>query len=168
MDWLEFDAGALYFEEPVNEEARYLIARAGARYGEPEAESLLHKAYFLAPESLLVLVALYRYYFYQHRLEFALEVGERALTLIARRLGIPLDWRGMTPARFAQSATNGIEGVRFYLAALKAAAYLELRLGRLEAGRARLEKLIELDPHDRFGGRSLLAVLDPHPLAETA
>ncbi len=168
MDWLDFDPDQLYFDEAVSDEVRQLIAEAGACYGEPDAETRLHRAYFLAPESLLVLVALYRYYFYQHRLDLALTVGERALALVARDLGIAGDWRRIDPARLAACADKGMERIRFYLATLKAAGYLELRLGRIEAGRARLVKLVELDPQDRFGGQALLAVLDPLPLAETA
>jgi hypothetical protein len=43
---------------------------------------------------------------------------------------------------------------------LKAAGYINLRLGRLEQGRTMLEKLVELDSHDRLGGKALLGVLD--------
>ena len=46
-----------------------------------------------APEHLTVLVSLYRYYFYQHRLEDVLVVADHAKRISARHLGIPNDWR---------------------------------------------------------------------------
>ena len=48
---------------------------------------------------------------------------------------------------------------RFYLFTLKAYAYLQMRLGDLEEGRAAALKLLELDPSDKIGARVLLDVL---------
>ena len=75
MDLLDFSDCKLYFEEPMPAEAERLIAQAASEYGEPGAEMALLRAHLLAPENLSVLVGLYRYYFYQHRLDDALVVG---------------------------------------------------------------------------------------------
>ena len=48
---------------------------------------------------------------------------------------------------------------RFYLFSLKGYAYLSLRLGELDTGRAALAKLGELDPANRVGHRVLDDVL---------
>jgi tetratricopeptide (TPR) repeat protein len=159
MDLLNFDQASLYFEEPVSEEVGRLIADAGTACADGSPEPLLHKAYFLAPESLLVLVAVYRYYFYQHRLEEALLVGERALRIVGRRLGLPDEWSRLNPALLGQAVMRSMGLLRFYLHVLKATGYVYLRLGRIEQGRAQIEKLIELDSHDRFGGKALLSVI---------
>lgn len=156
MDLLDFDQAALYFDEPVDSEVEQLITQAGRAYGEPEAEALLHRAYFLAPESLLVLVALYRYYFYQHRLETALLVADRALAIVGRRLGFPAHWQRLHPEFLGQAVLKSMGLLRFYLHVLKAAGYINLRLGRIDQGRSQIEKLIELDSHDRLGGKALL------------
>lgn len=156
MDLMNFDQAALYFDEPVDAEVERLVAEAGANYGEPLAEVLLHKAYFLAPESLLVLVALYRYYFYQHSLDHALTVSDRTLAIVGRRLGFPETWTRLHPDFLGQAVLKSMGLLRFYLSVLKAAGYINLRLGRMEQGRAQIEKLIELDSHDRFGGQALL------------
>jgi hypothetical protein len=42
---------------------------------------------------------------------------------------------------------------------LKATGYIHLRLGNFETGQAMLEKLVELDSHDRMGGQALLEVV---------
>lgn len=156
MDLLDFDQAALYFDEPVDAAIEQLITQAGGAYGQPEAEALLHEAYFLAPESLLVLVALYRYYFYQHRLETALVVADRALAIVGRRLGFPERWDRLHPEFIGQAVMKSMGLLRFYLNVLKAAGYLNLRLGRIEEGRKQIEKLVELDSHDRMGGKALL------------
>ncbi|HEX8980026.1 MAG TPA: hypothetical protein VF811_09990 [Parasulfuritortus sp.] len=156
MDLLNFDQTSLYFEEPVAPAVQDLIAAASRAYGEPEAEALLLRAYFLAPESLLVLVAVYRYFFYQHRLEEALLVGERSLHIVGRRLGFPDEWSRLHPDFLGQAVLRSMGLLRFYLHLLKATGYVNLRLGRMEQGRGLIEKLIELDSYDRFGGKALL------------
>ncbi|MFA5082111.1 MAG: hypothetical protein WC474_06165 [Hydrogenophilaceae bacterium] len=159
MDLMDFDRAGLYFDEPVAPEVRDLIAEAGGVYSEPAAEALLHKAYFMAPESLLVLVALYRYYFYQHRLDDALIVADRSLHIVGRRLGFPEEWTRLHPDFLGQAVLRSMGLLRFYLSVLKATGYINLRLGRMDQGRAQIEKLIELDSHDRFGGKALMAVI---------
>lgn len=159
MDLMEFDLANLYFDEPTPPGVEALIQEAGQVYGTEVAESLLHKAYFLAPESLLVLVALYRFYFYQHRLEDSLLVADRAMRLVARRLELPSEWQRIHLDHVGHAVMRSMGLTRFYLHVLKAAGYIHLRLERLETGRAMLEKLVELDTQDRLGAKALLDVV---------
>ncbi len=159
MDLMDFDQAGLYFDEPVADTVQTLIAEAGDTYGDPGAEDLLLRAYFLAPEALIVLVALYRYYFYQHRLADALIVADRALRIVGARLGFPPEWTRLHPDFLGQAVLRSMGLLRFYLSVLKATGYINLRLGRMAEGRAQIEKLIELDSHDRFGGKALLGVV---------
>jgi tetratricopeptide (TPR) repeat protein len=157
MDLMDFDQTTLYFEAPISRETEQLIADAAASYGNIEAELLLLRANFMAPDQLMVLVSLYRYYFYQHRLEDALLVAQRALEVAGVRLGFPNDWRQLHSVGSGVMRSMGL--VRFYLMVLKAAGYINLRLGRYDAGCDMLEKLVELDQCDRLGGRALLDVI---------
>jgi len=161
MDLMDFDQTTLYFDEPVHPEVDRLLAAAAASYGgsDDEAEASLLRAYFLAPEQLVVLVALYRYYFYRHRLEDALRVADRTLAVTAPRLGLPADWRRLQPAHVGHAVLRSMGLLRFHLMVLKAAGYLHMRLERFDSGRAMLEKLVELDSHDRLGGQALLDVI---------
>ena len=168
MDLMNFDQASLYFDEPVAAEVERLVAEAGASYGEPRAESLLHKAYFLAPESLLVLVAMYRYYFYQHCLSEALIVSDRTLAIVGKRLGFPETWTRLHPEFLGQAVLKSMGLLRFYLSVLKAAGYINLRLGNHDLGRDMLEKLVELDSHDRLGGKALLDLITPDPSTAVA
>lgn len=160
MDLLDFNDCKLYFEEPLPAEAEALIAQAASEYGEPSAELALLRAHLLAPDHLMVLVGLYRYYFYQHRLEDALQVAERAMKLSAHQLGLPGDWQQLDESRLGPAAANSFGLLRFYLLALKAASVVLLRLGRIAASRARLVKLAALDSRDQLGAGKLLEVVD--------
>jgi hypothetical protein len=159
MDLMDFDRTDLYFDDPAPPGVLELLEQAGAVYGEDQAEAPLLRAYFLAPEQLMVLVALYRFYFYQHRLEDALIVAARAMDTVARRLELPTDWRRLQAAHVGHAVLRSMGLLRFYLQVLKAAGYIHLRLERLPTGQAMLEKLVELDSHDRLGGKALLAVV---------
>lgn len=151
MDLLDFDGEQMYFDRPVSPEVDALIARAAARYGEPTAESDLLRAYFLEPEHLTVLVALYRFFYYQHRYAEALLVAERAIALTADALGLDRDWRVLSPERVAAAASRSMTSTRFLLLALKGAGFLELRLGNAEHALARFETLMAVDTADRLG-----------------
>ncbi|MCA1937129.1 hypothetical protein [uncultured Azonexus sp.] len=160
MDLLDFSDCKLYFEDPLPAEAEALIARAAAEYGDPDAEMSLLRANLLAPDNLTVLVGLYRYYFYQHRLEDALQVAERVMQLSARHLGLPDDWQKIGDSHLGSAAASSFGLLRFYLLALKASAVVLLRLGRIEASRQRLIKLVALDSRDQLGAGKLLEVVD--------
>lgn len=160
MDLLDLQGEQLYFDEPVPEQVTELLLRAAAAYGEGQSENLLLRAFFYAPDNLSVLVALYRSYFYQHRLEDALQVAQRAVQVTAQRLELPGDWRKVDMAYFSEALFKSMGLLRFYLIALKAEAYLYLRLGQIEEGRERLQKVSELDSRDHFGAGALLDMLD--------
>lgn len=160
MDLLDFSDCTLYFEDPLPAEVEDLIAQAAHEYGGAGAETSLLRARRLAPENLTVLVGLYRYYFYQHRLEDAMQVAERAIYLSGRHLGLPADWAELDEAWLAAAAATSFGLLRFYLLAHKAASVVLLRLGRIPESRARLTKLASLDSRDQLGAMKLLDVVD--------
>lgn len=159
MDLLDLDGQQLYFEEPMPEKVSQLLMQAAAAYGDGQSEGLLLRAFLYAPDNLSVLVALYRAYYYQHRLDEARQVACRALQVAAERLDFPGDWRQVNMAELSHAVLKSMGLVRFYLLTLKAEAYLCLRLGQLEEGRARLRKVVELDDSDHFGAAALLEML---------
>ena len=167
MDLLDFEQAEMYFDEPITAEVEHLVAMAAANYGNEDAEVMLLRANFIAPQHLVVLVALYRYYFYQHRLEDALLVAESTMAVVARRLNFPDSWRNLREANVGEGVIRSMGLLRFYLMILKAAGYINLRLGEFALGKAMLEKLIELDSHDRIGGKALLDVLHQSMINET-
>ena len=158
MDLLDFSECKLYFEEDLPPEAEELLAQASLEYGQPEAEIALLRANLMVPDNLTVLVGLYRFYFYQHRLEEALRVAERAMYLSGRQLSLP-DWESLDESSLAIAAAISFGLLRFYLLALKAASVVLLRLGRIEESRARLHVLAAVDSRDQLGASKLLEVI---------
>jgi hypothetical protein len=156
-DLLAFTTTDLYFEG-VAPEVEALIAAAASHYGEPQALELLQQALRLAPDHLMVRVALYRYHFYQHHHREALAIARDSLLLAARQLGISHEWRELTPAVVAAIPDRQIGLLRLYLSILKAMAWLHLALGEGESGRVLLKAVVAVDPHDRLGCAALLAI----------
>lgn len=136
----------------------HLLA-AGRSYHQDElAERHLREARALAPDHAAVLIGLYRFYFYKNRLREALEIARVCLRKAAADNGIASDWREVCAGDADFRSFDAILP-RFYLFTLKGYAYLHLRLGDVDEGRAAVMKLLELDPGDKLGARVLLDVL---------
>lgn len=166
MDLLDFEAEELYFDAGEvagvaelirSAEANY--SSAEANYSDGDAETPLLQAYALAPQSLNVLVAMYRFYYYQHRLQDALRIAAEALEVQRKKLDFPVDWRMLSPARLTAISVEQMVQLRFYLFTLKAQGFLQMRLYNLDASREIFEKLVELDPKDRIGAAGLLHLI---------
>ncbi len=158
MDLLDFDPQPLYYDEPLSDEVWALLEAAAEGYAEEASDAPLARALEQAPESLAVWVALYRNHFYRHRHSESLSVVEQVLALTTRRLGLSAPQDGPALAACLAKPDAPMILLRFHLMALKACAYLLLRLGQVGAGMALLEMLMELDTHDRLGVHSLLDV----------
>lgn len=156
--WLQYMENAC-FGGGLPAEAEAEMQLAGANYyHEDIAEQHMLRACELAPEHPATYIGLYRFYFYRNRLNDALAAGIRCLEFAARANEFSTDWRQVQPDH-ADFTDYGSVLPRFYLFTLKGCAYLNLRLGRIEEGRALLDKLSALDPSDRLGGSVLQQVL---------
>ena len=126
-DYLGFRLRAAGYKGPglFSKEALALIAEASAGYASGEGELPLLRAYFLAPEQLVVLVGMYRYYFYQHRLGDADQVARRAMAVAGERLDFPADWRRLDARGLGAGIRHSMGLARFWLMSLKARAILD-------------------------------------------
>lgn len=158
MDLLHFDPEPLYFEDPLPDGVLALIESAGEHYGTPEAERALSAAAERAPDHLLVLVARYRYHFYRHQMDEADDVVWHAIAVSATRVGLPADGDRLDGKAVAEAARISMTLTRFYLSALKAAAYIRLRRGNISGAMKLLQPLVEIDEADRLGSKVLLDV----------
>jgi tetratricopeptide (TPR) repeat protein len=141
-------------------EAERLIREAGLHYGyDAAAELHLRAAQAIAPDHAAVRIAFYRFYFYKGRLAEALEVARECLKKAARDTGLAADWR-LVCRQDADFQSFDAVLPRFYLFTLKGFAYLQMRLGNTDEGRAAVMKLLELDPADKLGATVLLGVLE--------
>jgi tetratricopeptide (TPR) repeat protein len=141
-------------------EAEEHLHEAGRAYHDDAlAEWHLREAQALAPDHAAVLIGLYRFYFYKSRLREALDIALVCLRKSAADNRISADWR-LVERRDAEFNSYDAILPRFYLFTLKGYAYLQLRLGNIDEGVAAVEKLLELDPDDKLGGRVLLGVIE--------
>jgi tetratricopeptide (TPR) repeat protein len=159
MDLLDFEAKDLYFEREDSQEVQNLIKFASERYASGEAELPLLKAYLKAPESLNVLVALNRFYYYQHRLHDALLVSERALAIIRQSIDFPESWQAIEVHHISDAPKDLLTRIRLYLFTLKSVGFLNMRLDNLTLSRNIFEKLVALDNKDRIGAKGLLEIV---------
>jgi tetratricopeptide (TPR) repeat protein len=114
------------------------------------ARALLYQARDLDPDQLEVYIALYKFLFYRGKLDEAEQVAEQALQRAASSGGFNEDWQQLTTASCDWSQEDG--PARTYLYSLKALAFISLRKGKHDRGRALLNKLQQLDPEDLVGG----------------
>jgi tetratricopeptide (TPR) repeat protein len=143
----------------LSRQAERALEQAGLSYADPaQAEAFLREAEAAAPDHFAVLIGWYRYYFYKGRLAEALVVGQRCLLKSAREKNFAIDWREVRAEDAAFGSYDDVMA-RFFMFCLKGYAYLQLRLGALEEGRAAALKLLELDSEDRINARLLLDVL---------
>lgn len=158
MDFLDFENHELYFDEPMSAADQALLDQAAEAYPEAESENILQELHHRLPESLSIIVALYRFYYYQHRYYDALEISARAIAVSSKKLGLNVDWEGLTEDHLGSVVFVSIGLIRFYMLALKASAYLFIRVGEIEQGYARLKRIVELDPADQFGANFLYKI----------
>lgn len=159
MDLLDFEAKDLYFQQEDSQEVQDLIKFASELYAQGEAELPLLKAYLRAPESLNVLVALNRFYYYQHRLTEALIISEKALGLIQSGIDFPEDWRLLEMSHISDAPKQTLSRIRLYLFTLKSIGFLNMRLENLDLSRSIFEKLLAVDIKDRIGAKGLLELV---------
>jgi len=154
------DFAAACLGSGLPEAAERHLRLAGLCYHREE-ESLAHlqAAWDAAPGHAAVYIGRYRFYFYKNRLREALGVARDCLRKAALDNGLPEDWRAVKKTDADFGSFDAILP-RFFLFTLKAYGYLNLRLGQLDEGRAAIEKLAELDPGDKLGGKVLLNVLE--------
>ena len=81
MDFLEFEKHDLYFDEPLSLADENLLKSAADAYPAKTAEQILLSLHTRMPESLIVIVALYRFYYYQHRYQEALDIDRKSTRL---------------------------------------------------------------------------------------
>lgn len=158
MDFLDFDGKDLYFDSPTSKEVEELINKASILYPDEKAEQCLLRCYLAEPENLSVHVSLYRYYYYKHDYNSALKVAERTLETAGKSLGYLGNWKDLSQGNLMRGLLVSMGLTRYYLHALKASAYLLMRIDDLEQAVQRLEKVKEMDSENQFGVEELLQI----------
>ncbi len=136
------------------------LKEAGASYHQDDiAETHLLAALDLAPDHPAALISLYRFYFYKGRLPEALNVARMCLATAARELRLAGGWRDARPGDADFGSYSAILP-RFFMFSLKGYAYLQMRTGAIDEGRAAVGQLLALDPSDKINAGLLVSVAD--------
>lgn len=119
------------------------------------AEQLFKQAQELDSTCLQTYFALYKFYFYQGRLQEAEREVLAGLEAASLQGGFPGDYRRLAkePKKWDMYAS---EISLFYLYTLKALAFIKLRRQHEEEAHLILSLLHELDPEDRSGGSVIM------------
>jgi len=158
---LEFDAiAASILGAGLPSAAERHLREAGTAYHRDDiAESHLLAALGAAPDHPVVLIGLYRFYFYKGRLTEALGVAAKCLAKASSELGLADDWRKVARSDADFGSFSAVPP-RFFMFTLKGYAYLQMRLGAVDEGRAAVRKLLDLDPSDKVNAGLLLVVAE--------
>jgi tetratricopeptide (TPR) repeat protein len=160
MDFLDYETSDLYFDDPMSAEDEALLHQAANLYPSPETEKILLDLHQRMADNLTIIVALYRFYYYRHRYQDALGIADKALDVAARQLDLRVEWPQLSEELLGHGVMVSMGLIRFYMLALKAAAYLYMRIGEIEKAHARLKKIVSLDPADQFGAGFLFKMAE--------
>jgi len=156
-------AQALVFEERVlfsphlPEAVNQLLqqAVAASRAEKPLAEKLFKQAQQLDPSCLQTYFALYKFYFYQGRLQEAEHEVKAGLEQAAQQGKFPTDYR-LLASEETQWDMYASEVTLFYLYTLKALAFIKLRQNQPNEAQSILSIIALLDPEDRSGASVIM------------
>ncbi|NLH80728.1 MAG: hypothetical protein GX458_07790 [Phyllobacteriaceae bacterium] len=135
-----------------------LLEGARAARSEPErSEAAVLAALQVAPNDRDVRMGAYKFYFYANRLAEAAPHAAWCVRDGARALGLPEDWRRLTPG--SVDCTGYPKPQRFLVQSLVAWGWCKARTGEIDDGLAALAKAAEIDPSDGFGAARIAAIV---------
>lgn len=139
-----------------------LIAAANTWENTAQSQDYIQQALAIADQSLDVLVAAYRYFFYKHNDTAALQVATQVIEQIRQIEGLPEDWEMLAPIL---SSSKEEPNIRLYLNAYAALGLIRARLGELEQSTVITTRISEIDTNREFGAATMLHILT-HPQDE--
>lgn len=150
-----------WYDLPV-EVKRLLIAAANTWEDTAQSQDYMHQALAIADESLDVLVAAYRYFFYKHNDEAALQMVTRVIEQIKQLEGLPEQWSLLAPIL---SERKEEPNIRLYLNAYAASGLVLARMGAIDEATVVTARVHEIDDKREFGAATVLHILT-HPTDE--
>jgi len=137
-----------------------LIAAANAWEDTAQSQDYIQQALTIAHQSLDVLVAAYRYFFYKHNDAAALKIAYQVIEQINQQESLPDDWDARSPIL---SQRKEEDNIRLYLNAYAASGMILARLGAIEAAKVITTRVSAIDNKREFGAATVLHVLT-HPV----
>lgn len=137
---------------------RHLQRAASFVTSREDAMQALVDAQESAPDQLEVLIALYKFHFYQGETQKAQDLVFQTLIKSSLQGGFSHEWETLTPISADWSDPRGPG--RVFLYSLKALAFIRLRQNDLDNAGSILKILSRLDPTDQVGASVIRDLLD--------
>jgi hypothetical protein len=144
-----------WFDLPI-EVKHLLIAAANSWEDTAQSQVYIQQALAIADESLDVLVAAYRYFFYKHNDAAALQVANQVIEQIRQSEGLPDDWDLLAPIL---SDRKEEANIRLYLNAYTASGLVLARMGNIAEATVITAHVSAIDEKREFGATTVLEVL---------
>ncbi|HBE17809.1 MAG TPA: hypothetical protein DEG17_22960 [Cyanobacteria bacterium UBA11149] len=143
---------------PVSEDIKQLLLSVSEHWDTPEiANPYMQKALELAGDRPDVLVSAYRYFFYTHNNQLALQVATKVLAMVQQTEDLPTDWVQLKPIlRDRREDLN----IRLYINAYSASGLIRARLGELEAAQQIATRVSEIESRNEFGAKVVQSILE--------
>lgn len=150
-----------WYDLPV-EVKQLLIAAANTWEDTAQSQDYIQQALVIADQSLDVLVAAYRYFFYKHNDAAALQIATQLLEQISQLEGLPEEWH-LLASILSQRKEEA--NIRLYLNAYAASGLVLARMGEIDQATVITTRVSELDDRREFGAATVLHILT-HPEEE--
>jgi hypothetical protein len=144
-----------WYDLPI-EVKQLLIAAANTWEDTTQSQSYIHQALAIANQSLDVLVAAYRYFFYKHNDEAALQIATQVIEQIQQLEDLPAEWEVLAPILQDRKEEPNI---RLYLNAYAASGLVMARMGAIAEATAITSRISEIDDKREFGATTIFQIL---------
>jgi hypothetical protein len=143
---------------PVSEDIKRLLLSVSEHWHTPEiADQYMQQAIALAGDRPDVLVSAYRYFFYTHNNQLALQVAQKVLALVQKSENLPTEWVQLKPIL---SERLDEPNIRLYINAYAASGLIHARLGELEVAQQIATRVSEIESRNEFGGKVVQNILE--------
>ncbi len=150
------DKPALSWYDLPTEVKHLLVAAAATWEDTATSQDYMQQALTIAHQSLDVLVAAYRYFFYKHNDAAALQIANQVIEQIRQLEGFPESWDLLAPIL---SDRKEEANIRLYLNAYAASGLVMARMGRIAEATEITSRVSELDTRREFGAATVLNIL---------
>lgn len=128
-----------------------------------KSQHYINQALIQTNNSVDVLVAAYRYFYYKNNYEMALSTASQVINNIKDSENLPDNWQQLQPVLSSRKEDSQI---RLYLNAYAASGLVLAKLGDIEQAKTICARVKEIDVNNEFAGASILLDILTRPPEE--
>lgn len=128
-----------------------------------KSQQYINQALIQTNNSIDVLVAAYRYFYYKNNYEMALSTASQVINNIKDSENLPDSWEQLRPVLSSRKEDSQI---RLYLNAYAASGLVLAKLGDIEQSKTICARIKEIDVNNEFAGASILLDILTRPPEE--